>query len=423
MAFGLNVRILQAILLLSLCFSLAESAFARQKIAPPGAQAATQSQESAQIQFAFQGDVAQVPAQIADSLVLVPVRVNGSQPSWFLLDTTRPASAIDDVRAVAVGLYSPSPEGRIPKSFENVSLQFPGLRISLKSLELGSFGDLSARIGHTVQGVLGMDVLSRMVVKINYQASSVQFYDSKGFRYAGRGVQIPVQFPDGIPAIDGKVTVRHRGKFNGAIAIATAQTEPLDFSPRFAAAHFFSGASERMLPFPGEDAASDTDVRAFLGRVQQVQVAKIMFNDPIAILPIKTAAGPGIVPPQFICAIGGEILRRFTVILNSPARLLVLEPNRTFAELFTADMSGLTLIAIPPEFNRFEVAQVARKSPAAAVGIAIGDMIAKIDDRPASDYTLDDIRGLLRQGGLSHKLTLMRSGKSIDVTLTLKPLI
>lgn len=423
----MNSRILRTVLFLPLVW-LAQPASVRGKpsrqegLDSPAA-AVEQSRKAVQIQFAFQGNVAQIPAQVTDSLVLVPVRVNGSQPSWFLLDTARQASAIDDVRAVAVGLYSPSPEGSIPKSFANVNLQFPGLKISLPSLALDSFGDLSARVGHVVQGVLGMDVLSRVVVRIDYLTDSVQFYDPAAFQYAGRGTQIPLQNSNGIPAIAGKVTVRHRGKFAGLIAIATAQTEPLDFSPHFAAAHFFSGAPERMLPFPGEDATSDTDVRAFLGRVQQVQTGKITFNDPVAILPVKSAKVSRTVPTQFICAMGGEILSRFTIILNSPGHLLVLEPNKTFAAPFTADMSGLTIIAIPPAFNRFEVAQVARKSPAANAGIAIGDMIAKVDDRSASEYTLDDIRGLLRQDGISHKLTLLRNGKTIEVTLALKPLI
>ena len=217
--------------------------------------------------------------------------------------------------------------------------------------------------------------------------------------------------------------MRHRGKFSGLMAIATGQTEPVDFSPHFAATHFFSGARERMAPFPGEGAESDTDVRAFLGRVQQVQLGKIAFDNPIAVLPVKSAKGPGVVPQQFICALGGQILSRFTVILNSPARLLILEPNKRFADPFIADMSGLTLVAIPPTFNRFEVAQIAPKSSAAAAGVSIGDMIVKIDDRQASDYTLDEIRALLRQDGISHKLTLLRGGKAIDLTLALKPLI
>lgn len=401
-----------------ICLGLTSLGFARGEFSQPA-----QSSDELRIQFAFQGNVAQVPAQIAGTLALVPVRVNGSQPSWFLLDTARATSAIDDVRAVAVGLYSPSSESMLPKSFSNVTLEFPGLKILLPSLALDSFGDLSARIGHVVQGVLGEDVLSHMVLRIDYQASSVQLYDPQGFKYGGRGMQVPLQVSGGIPAIAGKVVVRHRGKFNGLIAIATGQTESLAFSPHFAAAHSLSDLSERMLPFPGADAASDTDVREFLGRVQALQFGKIDFADLIGIFPLKSAKGTGIIPAPFICAIGGGILDRFTAILNYPAHLLVLEPNQALSDTFSADMSGLTIIAIPPAFDKFEVAQVARKSPAAAAHIEVGDMIQKLDDRSASDYNLDEIRELLRQAGIAHKLTFLRNGKAFDVTLTLKPLV
>ena len=376
-----------------------------------------------QVQFAFSGNAAQVPAEVADALVLVPVRVNGSQPSWFLVDTIRAASAIDDVRAVGVGLYSPTAEGKPPQSFSNVTLEFPGVRISLPSLAVDSFEDLSARIGHAVQGVLGADVLSRLALRINYQTQSLQLYDANTFQYSGRGLKLPLQMSGGIPAVTGKVTVRHRGKFSGPVAIATGQTEPVAFSAHFAAAHEFAELSEKMLPLPGADAASDTDVRDFLGRVQELQFGKEVFADPIAIFPTKSIAGAETVPPQFICAMGGEILRRFTVILDSPAKLLILEPNKSFPDPFTTDMSGLTIIAIPPEFHKFEVAQVAKKSPAAAKGIAVGDMIEKIDGEPASEYTLDDVRAALREDGTTHTLSLLRNGKTIEVALALKPLV
>ena len=431
---GRKVFLLFICFALAFCFALTVAAFAHEKIPqqkksnaqPP---VSSPTSDAVHIQFAFSGNVAQVPAQIAAALVLVPVRVNGSQPSWFVLDTTRATSAIDDVRAVAVGLYSPSSEsqpaetGKLPKSFSNVTLEFPGLRISLPSLALDSFGDLSARIGHAVQGVLGTDVLSRLILKVNYQAQSVQFYDPKAFQYSGRGAQISLQVSAGIPAVAGTVTVRHRGKFSGLVAIATAQTEPLAFSAHFATTHLFSNLTERMLPFPGVDAASDTDVSDFLGRVQELQFGKVMFDDPIAIFPTKSTEGAEIVPTQFVCAMGGGVLNRFTVILNYPAKLLILEPDKSFSDIFTADMSGLTIIAIPPAFDRFEVAQVARKSPAAGAGIAVGDTIEKIDGNPASDYSLDDVRGLLRQEGASHQLSLLRNGKAIEVKLELKPLV
>lgn len=393
------------------------------KVAVQASSLASQTNDAVQIQFAFSGNVAQVPAQVDSALVLVPVSVNGSQPSWFLLDTARATSAIDDVRAVGVGLYSPSSQGGRPTSFSNVTLDFPGLKISLASLGLDSFEDFSARIGHAVQGVLGADVLSHLVLKISYEGQMVQFYDPNAFQYGGRGAQIPMQISGGIPAVEGRVTVRRRGRFSGLIAIATAQTEPVAFSPHFAASHEFGDLREKLVPFPGADAASDTDVREFLGRVQELQFGKVTFADPIAIFPAKSDASSGIVPSQFVCAMGGETLDRFTVILDYPAHLLIAEPNRSFPNIFIADMSGLTIVAIPPAFDKFEVAYVAKNSPAAAAGIAVGDMLEKLDGQAASDYTLDDLRAALRQDGTQHTLSLSHNGKTMEVKIELKPLV
>ena len=50
-------------------------------------------------------------------------------------------------------------------------------------------------------------------------------------------------------------------------------------------------------------------------------------------------------------------------------------------------------------------------------------MVQKLDDKPASDYSLDEIRTQLRQGGIAHKLSFLRNGKAFDVMLTLKPLL
>ena len=108
---------------------------------------------------------------------------------------------------------------------------------------------------------------------------------------------------------------------------------------------------------------------------------------------------------------------------SEPARLLYLEPNKHFPDRFVEDMSGLVLVAIPPAFHTFEVAQVIPKSPAEDAGMAAGDMIEKIDGNPISEDTLDNIRALLRQGGIQHVFTVRRNGKLVTFTFTLKPLL
>ena len=222
--------------------------------------------------------------------------------------------------------------------------------------------------------------------------------------------------------IQGKIAINHRGNFRGTFALSTAQTEPLEFSQHFASANSLFDLPERTIPFPDVNAANDTDFRDRIGRVHAIQFGKISFANPIAIFPGKTSESTG-VPRDFIGAIGGEMLNRFTVILDYPAQLLFLEPNRSFPDVFAFDMSGLTLIAIPPAFHSFEVARVAEKSPAAESGIQVGDMIEEADGNSLSGDTLDQLKAMLREASTSHTLTVLRNGKRFTVTLNLKPLV
>lgn len=388
----------------------------------PVATAAPQTQSpapAAPFQFAFSGNVAQVPVEVSDHLVLVPIRVNGARPSWFLLDTTRPASSLDDVRAVALGLFPHGSAGS--KSLSNVVLDFPGLKISIPSLALDSFGDLSSRVGRAIQGILGADVLSHFVVVISYDRQTLQLYDPKSFQYKGAGMKLKMQTLVGVPALDVKFSLRHRGTLHGLFSIATAQAEAMQFEPSFAAAHKFSELGQKMILFSPLDSPGDFDDH--LGRIESVQLGKINLQDPFAIFPGKSEHASAQMSSGVAGTIGGEILDRFTVVLDYPDQFVIFEPNPHFNDLFVADMSGLVLVATPPDFRAFGVARVIEKSPAELAGIAVGDMLEKIDGNPASDYSLNDVLALFRQDGTEHTLTLLRNGQHLQFTLKLKPLI
>jgi len=389
--------------------------------APQSAQQSAAPAATTSVQFALAGNVAQVPIQVSGHLALVPVRVNGARPSWFLLDTTRAVSSLDDVRAVALGLVSPGSANSNSTALPNASLGFPGLKITVPTLTLGSFDDLCSRAGRVIQGILGADVLSHFVVVINYGRQTLQLYDPKSFQYKGSGVKFQTQLAEGVPAIDGKFSVRHRGTLHGLFRIATAQPEAVRFSPSFAAAHRFSELDQKMILFSPLDSPNNFDDH--LGRIQTLQFGKIAFQDPLAIFPGQSEHPSAAASSGVAGAIGGEILDRFTLILDYPEQFAILQPNPHFTDSFVADMSGLVLVASPPDFRAFGVARVIANSPAAAAGIAVGDMIEKIDGNPASEYSLSDVRAILRQDGTEHTITVLRNGQSLEFTLKLKPLV
>ena len=72
---------------------------------------------------------------------------------------------------------------------------------------------------------------------------------------------------------------------------------------------------------------------------------------------------------------------------------------------------------------RFKVVGAAKNSPAVGAGIAIGDEIMAIDDKPANQYTSGQIEKMLMQDGTEFSLTLRRAGKEHVVRIKLRRLI
>jgi C-terminal processing protease CtpA/Prc len=71
----------------------------------------------------------------------------------------------------------------------------------------------------------------------------------------------------------------------------------------------------------------------------------------------------------------------------------------------------------------FEVAQVRKGTPGADAGIQKGDVIAGIDQDPAADLSLEEIRDLFRRPGHPYKLTIERNGQTLSLTMKLRRLL
>lgn len=385
----------------------------------PRFQAAASPQSGAQVQFAQGGNVAQVSIEITGNLVFVAAGVNDAQPSWFLMDTARATSAFDDIRAASQNLLPASNGDTRVTSLPNAVLDFPGLKVTVPSLSLISLDDISSRVGRAVQGILGADVLSHFVLVLDYERATLQLYDPKSYHYTGKGEKLKWTLVNGVPAVSARVEIRGKGKIDGTFLISTGEPEPIVFSSSFAASHGLGSVGGKMIPFAS--VADPEKVEGKLGRVQSLALGKTVIQDAFAVYPEEASSASS--SAEYAGTIGAGILNRFTMVLDYGGEQFILEPNPRLLDIFTADMSGLGLIAIPPDYRAYEVGQVVSGSPAADAGFAVGDILDTIDGNPASDSSLDDVRALLRQEDSTHKITVQRNGKSLEFTIKLKQLI
>ena len=121
--------------------------------------------------------------------------------------------------------------------------------------------------------------------------------------------------------------------------------------------------------------------------------------------------------------LGGNILRRFTVIIDYPHRRLILEPNSHLRTPESADASGLVLKAEGPTFRTFKVRGVRPDSPASEAGLKEGDIIAGVKGFTIEKYALWELEELLQKSGKIYKVTVRRGEKVFACDLKLRALL
>jgi hypothetical protein len=96
-------------------------------------------------------------------------------------------------------------------------------------------------------------------------------------------------------------------------------------------------------------------------RVKGVKLGRFLLEEPVTnITQDAQDAGVGSATAGLL---GGEILRRFKVILDYARSRVILEANRQLASPFTFDMSGMSLAAQGPDFREYRVRTLIEGSP------------------------------------------------------------
>jgi membrane-associated protease RseP (regulator of RpoE activity) len=157
-----------------------------------------------------------------------------------------------------------------------------------------------------------------------------------------------------------------------------------------------------------------------IGRPKEIQIGAHTIEGAIAAFSPSPAGPSG---SEIAGVIGGGILRRFTVVFDLAQQQLILSPNLRMHELEEEDKSGLSIVAKGPGLKQFEIAAVLQGTPAANAGLKTGDVIAGIDEDPAVDLTLVQVRELFRQQDHKYKLTVERGGQSLQISLQTRRLL
>ncbi len=369
-----------------------------------------------------------IPFEQANGAIFIQVVVAG-RPLWFIFDTGDKYAVIDlpVARLLGLDLGPPIPVGGAGAAtvtgnlVQRGDVQVAGLDGFSQPLFIALPMDTISRAeGREVAGLLGQDFIRQFVVDIDYRRHTLTLHDKAGFVYTGHGQALDIAFgPSGLPQAHARIVDATGHAVDGAFTIDTGSTGALILNTPFVAQNYLLQQGQATLPLRG-GAGVGGDLQGQVGRVAALELAGFTVDKPYAVFAEATS---GVFAASDVAGnIGSQILQTFKVTLDDDHGRIYLEPNDGFAAPLDYDMSGITLAASGPGFRTFTLSVVTPNTPGAAGGLAAGDRLTAIDGRPATTYSLSDLRALFSHPG-KVSLTVERAGAQRTVSLDLRPLI
>jgi len=376
-----------------------------------------------EIRFPSSTEAVRIPFEGDDGHISVLLRINGSDPLRFALDTGATHTIINRKLETALHLR---PEGKHQiegaggyeqaSLIKNVSIKLGDVELVNQTLWSLPLDALAQGSGREIAGIIGYDLFRHFVVDIDFVARQIALYDPKTFKYAGSGQSIPLLVQaDGAIYVEASIAVASHNPIEGQFVIDTGSNNTLMLARPFVEQHRLLESVG--LAASGRGSGVGGEIQFAFGRVKSLQIGPFAIANPLtAFITVGEIADSG-----KSGNIGGRLLRRFRVIFDYSGQRMLLEPNKFFSEPDESDMSGLGLIAEPPDFKTIRVIKVRPNSPAAEAGLMPQDVITAVDGERAPE--LAKLRLLFRQDGKEHLLTIRRGDQAMQIKIKLRRLI
>ena len=364
-----------------------------------------------------------IPFEFYNNLIVIPVVLNDVLALKFILDTgvrttiltEKAFSDILNLNYEKQIIISGIGGKKLVNAYmtNGVSIELPGVKgegHSMLVLEK-DYLELSNYLGTQVHGILGYEIFSRFIVKIDFSKKIVSLIHPKKFNRKRKFTSIPITIEDTKPYISTEVTQYNGKKVPMKLLIDSGASHGLWLEPN----------ADTVIAIPNKTINSNIgrglggDLTGKVGRVNKLAFGGFEFREVIAIYPDSHHVDSTKVSSIFRHgALGGEILSRFTVIFDYSSEMLYLKKNVAYKKAFEYNMSGLVIKAIGSKLEKFKIVEVREGSPAQKAGVQSGDFVLSINNHQVDDLSLQIVIGMFNsRPNKTLRLKLQREGKQI----------
>lgn len=374
----------------------------------------------------------QFPIEIVNNLVIVPVVINGQLPLKFILDTgvrttILTEKAFSDILNLQYSRYikvaGPGEEKLVEAYITNdVTLDLPGIHgqgHAMLVLEK-DYLELRNYLGTDVQGILGYEVFSRFVVEIDYEGRQLTISAPDSFKPRKKYQELSIRVEDTKPYVNVPIVLKNGTQLEAKLLVDTGASHGLVLDP----------LSDARIVVPEKHVTSligrglAGTISGEVGRIQSIEFGSYLLEEVVTNFPNEGDYGfaDSIKTGDTFRhgAVGGDLLRRFTVVFNFPLEKMYVKKNANFSRKFNYNLSGMTFKAKGVRLRRFEITDVRKGSGADVAGIEAGDELISINGIAASEFSLNALNGAFDlRPGKKIRLEIMREGKTLKKKMTL----
>jgi hypothetical protein len=379
-----------------------------------------------------------IPFKLINNLVFIPIKVNGIELN-FLLDSGVDETilfSMEDKKEVSfknvqkIKLRGLGSEEEIEglKSTNNI-LETHGLKSinHLVYIILDQGFNLSSHIGIPVNGIIGYKFFKNNIVEINYQKKRVFVHQNNEMVRNNLDKKFNT-----IP-----ITIERSKPYLIATAMVEGENIPAKLLVDIGNSDSFWVFENDKIKLPKRNFPDflgkgfSGDIEGHRAKVSKFSLNDFEFKNPIVAFPDSNSVKNVKLVANRIGSVGGEVLKRFTIVMDYADKKMYLKKNNKFSEPFSYNKSGITIQhnglqwvqetvhletvrvsnATDENFHGknnndfrykfqlkpvYEIVNVRKKSAAEKSGLQKGDVIVSINNNKPYKYTLQQINNLLK---------------------------
>lgn len=426
----------------------------------------------AQRTFTFPNEIHKqsISFKMLSNLIVLPIDVNGRELNFILdsgvgstiLFNLNPSDSLNLRNIQKLKLQGLGQEGAVEAILSRGNeLNLGSIRSDNQKVYVvfnDSF-DLSSKLGITIHGIIGYELLKDFIVRINYSTKKLTFFNSEGYKEktCRKCDVIPLQFNNMKPYINVGVILKEAPtkEVNVKLLIDSGGSDAM---------WLFENSHPDIVPptkyfndFLGEGLSG-----AIYGKrtmIESLHIGKFTLKNPTVSYPDSLSVSHALKFKGRNGSLGGTILNRFVVTFDYRNNRLLLKKGGKFKDPFRYNMSGIELVhngkrlvKEKEDFNTlnsysnnpnasnvrisletnykytfkptYKIQKLRAGSPAALAGIEVGDVLIKINGKYTFDLKLEEIvQVFYEKENTKVNVVVERFGKDYEYSFRLKDML